>query len=90
MDTWEYARFVAMPPRIADRDLSREEITVVLINEMVQDFKNKPMTPWQVLNEMGGEGWELVTVLAVVPPSANAVKPTGVWEYILKRPVRQG
>jgi hypothetical protein len=87
MGTWEYARFVATAPRLIDRSDDRDDIVVIAINAIVQDYKSSPASPWDVLNAMGKEGWELVTVVATVPPSPTSMRPTGVWEYVLKRPV---
>jgi hypothetical protein len=73
---WEYASFVASSVS--------EGTKVISINGQVQSPDTAP-GPFQVLNEMGAEGWELVSVHALIPPSPNAVTPRGVWEYVLKR-----
>jgi hypothetical protein len=73
---WEYASFIVSSVN--------EGTKVISINGQVQNPGSSP-GPFQVLNEMGAEGWELVSVHALIPPSPNAVAPRGVWEYVLKR-----
>lgn len=78
MAKWEYG--VVRAGTLGD------DVVVIQINDVVQDFGNHPIGPYRILNEMGGEGWELVTILEVIPPSPSAVAPRGVWDFILKRP----
>jgi len=85
MVKWEYSSFIAAPPRLIDRTDNRDDVVVLSVNSVAQDHRANPVTPVQLLNEMGLEGWELVAVNAIVPPSPNAVRATGVWEYLLKR-----
>lgn len=82
---WEYARFLAAPIHVLDKTDDRDEVAVFMVNSVVQDFKKDPRSPWTVLNAMGAEGWELVCTIPVIPPSPTAPKPTGIWEYLLKR-----
>lgn len=74
--SWEYANFVTSSVSDGTK--------VISINGQIQNPDTAP-GPFQVLNEMGAEGWELVSVHALIPPSPNAVTPRGVWEYVLKR-----
>lgn len=75
---WEYANFWVSSVN--------DTIKVITINGQIQDPSGTERSSWQVLNQMGAEGWELVAIHAVVPPSPNAIAPRGVWEYVLKRP----
>jgi len=75
--TWEYASV-----RTATSD---DGEVVILINEAVQDFKSAPTKTLELLNRMGEEGWELVTIRAYLPPSSSAVLSRGIWDYVLKR-----
>jgi hypothetical protein len=74
---WEYAQIRAMS--LEDKDI------VISINGQIQDFRNHAAHPFDILNQMGEEGWELVTVLDVIPPSQNSLNPRCVREYLLKR-----
>jgi hypothetical protein len=85
MPNWEYSSFVAAPPRLIDRTDNRDDVVVLSINAVAQDHRTNPVTPVRLLNDMGREGWELVSVNAIVPPSPNSVRATGIWEYLLKR-----
>jgi len=85
MHRWEYGRILVAPPRVIDRSDDRDERVVVMVNDMIQDFKKSPEDPYAVLNQMGDEGWELVDILELVPPMPNSTRATGMWEYILKR-----
>ena len=84
---WEYARILVAPPRIIDRSDVGDERVVITINGHLQDYKKNPANPYDILNSMGAEGWELITVLALVPSSPNFPLPTGIWEYVLKRQI---
>ena len=76
-DRLEYASFISSS--------MSEGTKVISINEQLQDPNGPFYNPFELLNDMGAEGWELVTILTLVPPSPNAVTPRGVWEYVLKR-----
>jgi hypothetical protein len=85
---WEYAHILIgstslMNPNIPlDKD---EVMAVIRVNDRLQDFEHKPINRADLLNQMGLEGWELITVIPIKPPSPSAVIPRGLWEYILKR-----
>jgi hypothetical protein len=76
--SWEYAQL-----RVGTIN---DNLVVLTINGMVQNFAQNPSAPFDVLNEMGQEGWELVNTVAILPPSPAALTPRGLWEYTLKRP----
>lgn len=77
-DKLEYATFVSSSVSDGTK--------VISINGQLQDPSGPFYSAFDLLNEMGAEGWDLVTVHTLVPPSPNAVAPRGVWEYVLKRP----
>ena len=82
MIRWEYATlFVGM--RGSDH-------VVAGINGQVLDFQNNPQTPWDVLNQMGGEGWELVATVPTSPIQSTRrgreEVVEGYWMFYLKRP----
>ena len=64
---------------------------VASIDGRVLDFQNNPRTPWDVLNELGAEGWELVTTLPTQPVQTvrrgNQEIAEGYWIIYLKRPL---
>ena len=76
---WEYARV-----RVANIGEEGDDV-VIIINETIQDFLNSPRYPLEVLNAMGSEGWELVTVFYVIPPSPDAILSRYLRDYVLKR-----
>ena len=83
MIRWEYAHiFVGMRGR---------DHVVAGINGQVQDFQNNPQTPWDVLNAMGAEGWELVSAVPTSPIQTvrrgQEEINEGYWIFYLKRPV---
>ena len=79
MIRWEYATlFVGM--RGSDH-------VVAGINGQPQDVKNNPETPWDVLNRMGAEGWELSAVVPTSPFSESRQGAEAYWLFYLKRPV---
>ena len=82
MRACEYARFVAMSTYDAD--------FVTMINGVIQDWTAKPQKPFEVLNAMGAEGWELATVIDEVPPSPDAASGRHLRTYILKRELVTG
>jgi hypothetical protein len=75
---WEYAQFVEvlnMQGKVFKR-------AVISLNGTNVDGE---VESFRMLNEMGAEGWELVSILAVMPPSPTAAFPMGLFEYALKR-----
>jgi hypothetical protein len=78
MTQWEYAEVVA--------SAVGDAVKVISVNRRLQDFEHNPVEPFSLLNEMGAEGWEVATIMMLVPPSPNAVTPRSVWSYLLKRP----
>ena len=79
MIRWEYATlFVGM---------RGNDHVVAGINGRVLDFQTNPQTPWDVLNQMGGEGWELVTALPTSPFLSATQGHEAYWLFYLKRPV---
>ena len=82
MIRWEYATlFVGM---------RGNDHVVAGINGQVLDFQNNPQTPWDVLNQMGGEGWELVGTVPTSPLQTTRrgreEVVEGYWFFYLKRP----
>jgi hypothetical protein len=80
---WEYATlFVGM---------RGNDHVVAGINGRVLDFQNNAQTPWDVLNQMGSEGWELVTAVPTSPLQTvrrgRDEVTEGYWIFYLKRPV---
>ena len=60
MIRWEYATlFVGM---------RGNDHVVAGLNGQVLDFQTNPQTPWDVLNQMGNEGWELVATVPCDSP----------------------
>lgn len=75
---WEYAQFVEVL-KMQGNSFKR---AVVSLNGSSVDGE---VESFQMLNEMGAEGWELVSILAIMPPSPTAAFPMGLFEYALKR-----
>ena len=79
MIRWEYATiFVGM---------RGNDHVVAGINGQVLDFQSNPQTPWDVLNRMGAEGWELVTAVPTSPFLTAKAGHEAYWLFYLKRPV---
>jgi len=82
MIQWEYA-YLYVGMRGSDH-------VVAGMNGRVLDFQNNPETPWDVLNRMGAEGWELVTAVPTSPLQtvrhAGEQVVEGYWIFYLKRP----
>lgn len=75
MVRWEYANFAAVSTGV-----------VLMINGVLQDIANNPKKPFEVLNKMGEEGWEMVAALPVYPPSPDSVGGASIFQFFLKRP----
>ena len=79
MIRWEYSTlFVGM---------RGNDHVVAGINGQVLDFQSNPQTPWDVLNRMGAEGWELVTAVPTSPFLTATAGHEAYWLFYLKRPV---
>ena len=83
MIRWEYATmFVGM---------RGNDHVVAGINGQVLDFQKNPETPWDVLNRMGADGWELVAAVPISPLQTvrrgREEITEGYWIFYLKRPV---
>jgi hypothetical protein len=79
---WEYAYlFVGM---------RGSEHVVASLNGQPMDIQNNPQTPWDVMNGMGAEGWELVTAVPTSPlqntRQGGEQVVEGYWIFYLKRP----
>jgi hypothetical protein len=77
---WEYGQFLASVSG------STMERSVGAINGQMLGSSEEAIDPFVLLNQMGDEGWELVSIHALMPPSPNAAMPFGLFEYVLKRP----
>ncbi|MGI8423695.1 MAG: hypothetical protein ACR2NO_06230 [Chloroflexota bacterium] len=83
MIRWEYSTlFVGM---------RGNDHVVAGINGQVLDFQRNPQTPWDVLNQMGSDGWELVATVPTSPLQSTRRGSEhiteGYWIFYLKRPV---
>lgn len=83
MIRWEYAYlFVGM--RGSDH-------VVASLNGQPMDIQRNPQTPWDVLNQMGQQGWEFVSAVPTSPlqTTRQGGEPTveGYWIFYLKRPI---
>lgn len=76
---WEYAQFVAT---LRGSTLERR---VGILNGRLLGPDEPQLDPFVLLNEMGDEGWELVAIHALMPPSPSAALPFAMYEYVLKR-----
>ncbi len=76
---WEYLTMMAATVPIR----GALELAVVHLGGHMWDYEREPMGPNQLLNLMGGEGWELVSVLTL--GETEGADGT-VWQYTLKRP----
>jgi hypothetical protein len=82
MIKWQYGHiFVAM---------HGNSHVVAGINGQLLDYQRNPQTPWDVLNAMGREGWELVTALPTTPMQyvreGKGEVAECFWVFYLKRP----
>ncbi len=65
---------------------------VASIDGVILDLSREQRTPWDVLNQLGADGWELVTAVPTAPmtivrdPSTNHEVPESFWIFYLKRP----
>lgn len=80
---WEYAHlFVGM---------RGNDHVVAGINGEPQDVVHNAQAPWDVLNRMGADGWELVAVVPTSPlqtiRSGHEELAEGYWMFYLKRPL---
>ena len=71
MQNWEYERL------ILSNDSASDEW------KWYDDIVGREKTPRERLDEMGGDGWELVSVLSVTGLSGQTTQ----YEYYFKRPI---
>jgi hypothetical protein len=76
---WEYATLIAAMAPIR----GALELCVVQLNGHIWDYETEPVDPDSMLNQMGDQGWELISILAL--GEAEGAEGT-VWKYTLKRP----
>jgi hypothetical protein len=94
MRAFEYARFVAVSfVSVSFAELKKGDgyspegdEFVMAINGVVQDWTERRQGPFDVLNAMGAEGWELAAVIDMTPPSPDAYAGNRYQRmFILKR-----
>lgn len=81
MIAWQYAYLIVAV---------RGEHVVASIDGMPVDLR-AARTPWDVLNELGADGWEMVSALPTAPmqvvrDASNRDVAESFWIFYLKRP----
>lgn len=82
MIAWQYAYLIVV--------IRGGDHVVASIDGIIQDLRSA-RTPWEVLNELGTDGWEMVSALPTAPmqvvrdPSNRDVAES-YWIFYLKRP----
>jgi hypothetical protein len=59
------------------------ELSAVQVSGHMWDYEREPIAPDDLLNIMGAEGWELVSVITL---GLSESPEETVWKYMLKRP----
>lgn len=82
MIAWQYAYLIVV--------IRGGEHVVASIDGMPVDLR-AARTPWDVLNELGADGWEMVSALPTAPmqvvrDTSNRDVAESFWIFYLKRP----
>ena len=78
MQKWEYTTLVA----ITDYDIDQVGIVALVNNRVIENWSNKQWSINSALQQLGGEGWELINMILISSPERSYKRIA----YYFKRP----